>query len=213
MDKNINKYISLVTEMNNLVKGVKEKCFWDVEIMEMCKRWDDAVKNTVPRTDEVSSEGDEAFQNKVGQGGETIQELGGDGDATLEHENTGNDKGCDDVHNMTFDDGGISDSCLATLQTIEPGVYRQTTEVTQADVVNNMDQPVNLAECSQQQAQRQNTITESMLNELVKINPDVYGKEKPPTTSADETDEVTEAEMQSVESLLKLFNTQISYKK
>ncbi|MFS7968081.1 hypothetical protein Hanom_Chr09g00793351 [Helianthus anomalus] len=210
MDKNIKKYISLVTEMNNLVKGVKEKFFWDVEIMERCKRWDDAVKNTVPRPDEVSSEGDEVFQNKVGQGGETIQELGGDGDATLEHENTEKDKGCDDVHNITFDDGGISDSCLAALQTIKPDVYRQTTEgnkntiitrkkysfltcdykkltysniktVTQADVVNNMDQPVNLAECSQQQAQKQNTITESMINELEKINPDVYGKEKPPT--------------------------------
>ncbi|KAJ0440481.1 hypothetical protein HanIR_Chr16g0787231 [Helianthus annuus] len=128
MDKNIKKYISLVTEMNNLVKGVKEKFFWDVEIMERCKKWNDAVKNTVSIPDEVSSAGDEAVQNKVGQGGETIQELEGDGDASLEHENTWKDKGCDDVHNTTFDDGGISDSCLAALQTIEPGVYRQTTE-------------------------------------------------------------------------------------
>ncbi|XP_035830500.1 uncharacterized protein LOC110945114 isoform X2 [Helianthus annuus] len=55
-----------------------------------------------------------------------------------------------------------------------------------------MDQPVNLAKCSQQQAHKQNTIT------------DAYDKEKPPTTSADEPDEVTEAEMQSVETLLKL---------
>ncbi|KAJ0932307.1 hypothetical protein HanPSC8_Chr04g0172151 [Helianthus annuus] len=165
MDKNINKYISLVTEMNNLVKGVKERCFWDVEIMERCKRWDDAVKNTVPRTDEVSSEGDEAFQNKVGQGGETIKELRGDGDATLEHENTGKDKGiyefvlfvniyrnlclinnqnvcdfigCDDVHNMTFDDGGISDSCLAALQTIKPGVYRQTTQGNKNTIITSL---------------------------------------------------------------------------
>ncbi|MFS7951844.1 hypothetical protein Hanom_Chr07g00599991 [Helianthus anomalus] len=36
--------------------------------------------------------------------------------------------GCHDVDNMTYDDGGISDSCLAALQTIEPGVYKQTTE-------------------------------------------------------------------------------------
>ena len=65
--------------------------------------------------------------------------------------------------------------------------------MTQADVVHQMDQAVNLAECSQQKAQSQNTITESMLNELEKINPDVYGKEMPPTTSAEETDEVTDA--------------------
>ncbi|MFS7935156.1 hypothetical protein Hanom_Chr05g00400141 [Helianthus anomalus] len=76
MDKNINKYISLVTEMNNLVTNVKEKCFWDPEIMRIYKRWYDAVKNTVPtRTDQVSSGGDEAFQTKVGEGGDTIQEL------------------------------------------------------------------------------------------------------------------------------------------
>ncbi|XP_035845347.1 uncharacterized protein LOC110933857 [Helianthus annuus] len=197
MDNNIKKYISLVSDMNNLVKGVKEKYFWDVEIMERCKKWNDAVKSTVSKNTvsipvHVSSADDEVVQNKVGQGGETNQELEGDGDARLEHENTGKDKGCDDVHNTPFDDGGISDSCLAALQTIEPGVYRQTTEVAQADVVNNMDQPVNLAECSQQQAHKQNTIT------------DAYDKEKPPITSADEPDEVTEAEMQSVETLLKL---------
>ncbi|KAJ0847143.1 putative papain-like cysteine peptidase superfamily [Helianthus annuus] len=185
MDKNINKYISLVTEMNNLVKDLKEKCFWNPEIMRMCKRWDDAVKNTVPtRTDQVSSGGEEAIQNKVGEGGDTIEELGGDGDATVEHKNTGKTKGCHDVDNMTYDDGGISDSCLAALQTIEPGVYKQTPEVTQADVVHQMDQAVNLAECSQQKAQS--------------------GKEMPPTTSAEEPDEVTDAEMQSVETLLKL---------
>ncbi|KAJ0754724.1 putative Ulp1 protease family catalytic domain, papain-like cysteine peptidase superfamily [Helianthus annuus] len=197
MDNNIKKYISLVSDMNNLVKGVKEKYFWDVEIMERCKRWNDTVKNTVSTNtvsipDEVSYAGDEVIQNKVGQCGETNQELDGDGDARLEHENTVKDKGCDDVHNTPFDDGGISDTCLAALQTIEPGIYRQTTEVAQADVVNNMDQPVNLAECSQQQAHKQNTITGA------------YDKEKPPTTSADEPDEVTEAEMQSVETLLKL---------
>ncbi|KAF5817064.1 hypothetical protein HanXRQr2_Chr02g0048691 [Helianthus annuus] len=98
MDNNIKKYISLVSDMNNLVKGVKEKFFWDVEIMERCKKWNDAVKNTVSKNtvsipDEVSSAGDEVVQNKVGQGGETNQELEGDGDARLEHENTGKDKG------------------------------------------------------------------------------------------------------------------------
>ncbi|XP_035836075.1 uncharacterized protein LOC110885937 [Helianthus annuus] len=98
MDNNIKKYISLVSDMNNLVKGVKEKFFWDVEIMERCKKWNDAVKNTVSKNtvsipDEVSSAGDEVVQNKVGQGGETNQELEGDGDARVEHENTGKDKG------------------------------------------------------------------------------------------------------------------------
>ncbi|MFS7951839.1 hypothetical protein Hanom_Chr07g00599941 [Helianthus anomalus] len=93
MDKNINKYISLVTEMNNLIKDLKEKCFWNLEIMRMCKRWDDVVKNTVPmRTDQVSSGGEEAIQNKVGEDGDTIEELGGDGDATVEHKNTGKNK-------------------------------------------------------------------------------------------------------------------------
>ncbi|MFS7975005.1 hypothetical protein Hanom_Chr10g00875421 [Helianthus anomalus] len=76
MDKNINKYISLVTEMNNIVTDAKEKCFWDPDIMRMSKRWDDAIKNTVStRTDQVSSGGDDTFQNKVGEGGDTIQEL------------------------------------------------------------------------------------------------------------------------------------------
>ncbi|KAJ0832491.1 hypothetical protein HanPSC8_Chr15g0679361 [Helianthus annuus] len=98
MDNNIKKYISLVSDMNNLVKGVKEKYFWDVEIMERCKRWNDAVKNTVSTNtvsipDEVSYAGDEVVQNKVGQCGETNQELDGDGDARLEHENTVKDKG------------------------------------------------------------------------------------------------------------------------
>ncbi|MFS7996248.1 hypothetical protein Hanom_Chr12g01127691 [Helianthus anomalus] len=165
MDKNINKYISLVTEMNNIVTDTREKCYWDPDIMRICKRWDDA-----------------AFLNKVGEAGDTIQELGGDEDATVEEENTGKTKGCDDGDNVIYDGEGISDSCLAALQTIEPGVYKQTREgnkydhyykinriltcvykkitysniqtVTQAvtDVVHQMDQDVNLAESSQQKS-------------------------------------------------------------
>ncbi|MFS7919186.1 hypothetical protein Hanom_Chr03g00209841 [Helianthus anomalus] len=66
--------------------------------MRMCKRWDDAVKNTVSTmTDQVSS------------------------------------RGCDDVDNMIYDNGGISDSCLAALQTIEPVVYKQTREGNNSD--------------------------------------------------------------------------------
>ncbi|MFS7888825.1 hypothetical protein Hanom_Chr00s000002g01599651 [Helianthus anomalus] len=94
MDKNINKYISLVTEMNNIVTDAMEKCFWDPDIMRMCKRWDDAVKNTISTTtDQVSSGGDEVLLNKVGEGGNTLQELGWDGDATVEEENTRKTKG------------------------------------------------------------------------------------------------------------------------
>ncbi|KAM0012383.1 hypothetical protein Hdeb2414_s0053g00753671 [Helianthus debilis subsp. tardiflorus] len=44
-----------------------------------------------------------------------------------------------------------------------------------------------------------------MLNELENINPDAYGEKKTSNTSAEETnDEVTDAEMHSVETLLKL---------
>ncbi|MFS7953992.1 hypothetical protein Hanom_Chr07g00625101 [Helianthus anomalus] len=154
-------------------------------------------------------------------------------DAAVQKENTGKTKGCDDVDNVIDDDGGISDSCLAALQTIELGVYNQTRgrnksdhyyksnrlitcvyqkityliiqTVIQAatDMVHEMEQDVNLGESSQQKSQRQNTVTESMLNELEKINPDVYGKEMHPTTSAEETDEVTDAEMHSVDTLLR----------
>ncbi|MFS7964385.1 hypothetical protein Hanom_Chr08g00749741 [Helianthus anomalus] len=220
--------------MNNIVTDAREKYYWDPDIMRMCKRWNDAVKNTVSTTtDQVSSGGDEAFLNKVGEAGDTIQELGGDKDATVDEENTRKTKGCDDGDTVIYDDGGISDLCLAALQTIEPGVYKQTKEgnkydhcyknriltcvykkitysniqtVTQVatDVVHQMDQDVNLAESSQQKSQSQNTVTDSMLNELEKINPDVYGKEMPPTTSAEETDEATDVEMQSVETLLRL---------
>ncbi|KAJ0728161.1 hypothetical protein HanLR1_Chr07g0238451 [Helianthus annuus] len=38
MDNNINKYIALVTEMNNIVTDAKEKCYWNPNIMRMCKR-------------------------------------------------------------------------------------------------------------------------------------------------------------------------------
>ncbi|KAJ0770596.1 hypothetical protein HanPI659440_Chr07g0259441 [Helianthus annuus] len=92
MDNNINKYIALVTKMNNIVTDAKEKCYWDPDIMRMCKRWDDAVKNTVSTTDQVTSGGDEALVNKVGDGGDNIQELRGDKDATVQKENTGKTK-------------------------------------------------------------------------------------------------------------------------
>ncbi|KAJ0946515.1 hypothetical protein HanRHA438_Chr01g0004801 [Helianthus annuus] len=73
------------------------------------------------------------------------------------------------------------------------------------NVVQEIEQEVNLAESSQQKTPTQNTVTKSMLNELENINPDVYGKKKTSNTSAEETnDEVTYAEMQSVETLLKL---------
>ncbi|MFS7930352.1 hypothetical protein Hanom_Chr04g00343251 [Helianthus anomalus] len=116
MDKMINKYISLVTEMNNIVTDAKEKCYWDPDIMIMCKRWDDAVKNTVSTmTDQVSSGGDEAFQNKVGEGGDTIHELGEDGDATVEEENTGKTKGREEFvlfHKINGNLSSIMRKCL-----------------------------------------------------------------------------------------------------
>ncbi|MFS7953989.1 hypothetical protein Hanom_Chr07g00625071 [Helianthus anomalus] len=93
MDSNIDKYIALITEMNNIVTDAKEKCYWDLDIMRMCKRWDDAVKNTISTSDQVTSRGDEALVNKVGEGGDNIQELRGDKDAAVQKENTGKTKG------------------------------------------------------------------------------------------------------------------------
>ncbi|KAJ0592351.1 hypothetical protein HanHA300_Chr03g0084041 [Helianthus annuus] len=45
---NVKKYIEMVQivqDMNNLVSDAKTNCFWDPEIMEACKQWDDTLRN------------------------------------------------------------------------------------------------------------------------------------------------------------------------
>ena len=48
MKANVKKYIKMVQDvqgMNNLVSEAKTKCFWDPEIMEACKQWDETLRN------------------------------------------------------------------------------------------------------------------------------------------------------------------------
>ena len=48
MKANVKKYLKMVRdvqEMNNLVSEAKTKCFWDVEVMNACKEWDQTLKN------------------------------------------------------------------------------------------------------------------------------------------------------------------------
>ncbi|KAJ0660520.1 hypothetical protein HanOQP8_Chr14g0538691 [Helianthus annuus] len=171
MDRNIKKYIALVTEMNEIVTTRKEKYFWDPEIMRRCKKWDDTVKDTV--TDHKTCGSDEDLLNKDVQDEANIQHFVGDKDASVQKENTEKTK------------TNVID--------------------TAKDMEQEIEQDVNLAESSQQKTPTQNTVTNSMMNELEKINPDAYGEQKTPNTSAeDANDEVTDAEMQSVETLLKL---------
>ncbi|MFS7983524.1 hypothetical protein Hanom_Chr11g00975471 [Helianthus anomalus] len=126
MDRNINKYIDLVMQMNKIVTDAKEKYFWDPYIMRMCKRWDDTVKDTVSTADHRTCDSDEVLLNEDVEDAANIQEFGGDKDATVQKENTEKTKtkGCDDDEIVIEEDGGISDTCLAKLQTVEPGVYR-----------------------------------------------------------------------------------------
>ncbi|KAF5821659.1 hypothetical protein HanXRQr2_Chr01g0016601 [Helianthus annuus] len=122
------------------------------DVMRMCKRWDDTVKNTVSTTDHGTSDGDEACVTKDGEGDDNIKKFSGDNDAvmvensqitsqekvisnpsgahlhtheTVPNENIENTKGCDDDENIIFDDGGISDTCLAQLQTVYVGLYKE----------------------------------------------------------------------------------------
>ncbi|KAJ0751674.1 hypothetical protein HanPI659440_Chr09g0315571 [Helianthus annuus] len=47
MKANVKKYIKMVQDvqgMNNLVSEAKTKCFWDSEIMEACKQWDETLR-------------------------------------------------------------------------------------------------------------------------------------------------------------------------
>ncbi|KAJ0797255.1 hypothetical protein HanPI659440_Chr04g0171771 [Helianthus annuus] len=49
MTSNIKKYnalVQIVQEMNNLVSDAKTKCFWDQEIMQVCKQWEDTLRST-----------------------------------------------------------------------------------------------------------------------------------------------------------------------
>ncbi|MFS8024609.1 hypothetical protein Hanom_Chr16g01465221 [Helianthus anomalus] len=80
MDRNINKYISLVIEMNEIVTNVKEKYLWDPEIMRRCKKWDDTVKDTV--ADHKTCGSDEVLLNKDVEDEANIQKFVGDKDAS-----------------------------------------------------------------------------------------------------------------------------------
>ncbi|MFS7928470.1 hypothetical protein Hanom_Chr04g00321131 [Helianthus anomalus] len=85
MDRNINKYIALVTEMNEIITNVKEKYFWDLEIMRRCKKWDDTVKDTV--ADHKTCGSDEVLLNKDVEDEANIQKFVGDKDASVQKEN------------------------------------------------------------------------------------------------------------------------------
>ncbi|MFS8025455.1 hypothetical protein Hanom_Chr16g01475111 [Helianthus anomalus] len=88
MDININKYIDLVTQMNEIVTDAKEKYLWDPKIMRMCKRWDDTVKDTVSTADHKTCGSDEVLLYEDVEDATNIQQFVGDKDATVQKENT-----------------------------------------------------------------------------------------------------------------------------
>ncbi|KAJ0792215.1 hypothetical protein HanOQP8_Chr01g0014911 [Helianthus annuus] len=53
------------------------------DIMRMCKRLDDTVKNTVSTTDHGTSDGDEACVTKDGESDDNIKKFSGDNDVVM----------------------------------------------------------------------------------------------------------------------------------
>ncbi|MFS7967961.1 hypothetical protein Hanom_Chr09g00791961 [Helianthus anomalus] len=137
MDRNINNYIALVTEMNEIITNAKEKYFWDPEITRRCKKWVDTVKDTV--ADHKTCGSDEVLLNKDVEDEANIQKFVRDKDASVQKENTEKTKtkGCDNDEIGIEEDGGISDTCLAQLQTVEPGVYRHPDQTREGNKSNH----------------------------------------------------------------------------
>ncbi|MFS7998193.1 hypothetical protein Hanom_Chr12g01150861 [Helianthus anomalus] len=103
-DSNIKRYNKLVTEMNEMVKEAKAKCYWDLEIMKMCKKWDEIVKNTVSMAEHGTFGDDEAYVAKDIEVADNIEEFSRTNDVVKV-----------EIAQMTSQDEAIFDSSEAHL--------------------------------------------------------------------------------------------------
>ncbi|KAJ0434994.1 hypothetical protein HanIR_Chr17g0888251 [Helianthus annuus] len=162
MKANVKKYLKMVRdvqEMNNLVSEAKTKCFWDVEVMNACKEWDQMLKNNPiclppepvqehePATSPVHQEPEnptsevhhEVDTNKEGREDEEAQKVISSVLVQLASEGT-----------LQPDDGGVTDTLIANIQTVEPGVYAYQTTAKETGENETVDEEtVNLAESTQ----------------------------------------------------------------
>ncbi|KAJ0506113.1 hypothetical protein HanLR1_Chr12g0455151 [Helianthus annuus] len=139
MKANFKKYLKMVQDvqvMNNLVSEAKTKCFWDPEVMEACKEWDQTLQNNPICVPPDSVQKHETAASPVHQEPENPA-------SEVHHEVTTNEEGREDEEAQKVistvlvqmasegilqpDDGGVTDTLIANIQTVEPGVYAYQT--------------------------------------------------------------------------------------
>ncbi|XP_022004933.2 uncharacterized protein LOC110902959 [Helianthus annuus] len=148
-----------VQEMNNLVSEAKTKCFWDVEVMNACKEWDQTLKNNPICLPPEPVQEDEPAASPVHQEPENPT-------SEVHHEVDTNKEGREDEEaqkvissvlvqlasegTLQPDDGGVTDTLIANIQTVEPGVYAYQTTANETGENETVDEEtVNLAESTQ----------------------------------------------------------------
>ncbi|KAJ0476935.1 hypothetical protein HanHA300_Chr13g0482811 [Helianthus annuus] len=162
MKANVKKYLKMVRdvqEMNNLVSEAKTKCFWDVEVMNACKEWDQTLKNNPICLPPEPVQEDEPAASPVHQEPENPT-------SEVHHEVDTNKEGREDEEaqkvissvlvqlasegTLQPDDGGVTDTLIANIQTVEPGVYAYQTTANETGENETVDEEtVNLAESTQ----------------------------------------------------------------
>ncbi|XP_035837231.1 uncharacterized protein LOC110893207 [Helianthus annuus] len=162
MKANFKKYLKMVQDvqvMNNLVSEAKTKCFWDPEVMEACKEWDQTLQNNPICVPPDSVQKHETAASPVHQEPENPA-------SEVHHEVTTNEEGREDEEAQKVistvlvqmasegilqpDDGGVTDTLIANIQTVEPGVYAyQTTAKETGENETVIEETVNLAESTQ----------------------------------------------------------------
>ncbi|XP_035838920.1 uncharacterized protein LOC118486526 [Helianthus annuus] len=227
MKANVKKYIKMVQDdqgMNNLVSEVKTKCFWDPEIMEACKQWDETIRNNPICVPPDSVQEHETSPSHVHQEPENPA-------SEVHHEVTTNEEGRQDeeaqkvISNFLVqmasegvlqpddeglankDDGGVTDTLIANIQTVETGVYAYKPPAKESGENETViEEIVNLAESTQniqQKVQEKEPEVEAVsLGEKDPQQPDSgIEVEKEPEVACPQ---VTVEELQSVELLLSL---------
>ncbi|KAJ0668988.1 hypothetical protein HanPI659440_Chr17g0695921 [Helianthus annuus] len=170
MKANGKKYIKMVQDvqgMNNLVSEAKTKCFWDPEIMEACKQWDETLRNNPICVPPDSVQEHETAPSHVHQQPENAA-------SEVHHEVTTNEESRqneeaqqvisnflvpmasegvlqpDDEGLTNKDDGGVTDTLIANIQTVEMGVYAYKPPVKESGENETViEEIVNLAESTQ----------------------------------------------------------------
>ncbi|XP_022014113.2 uncharacterized protein LOC110913598 [Helianthus annuus] len=134
MKANVKKYLKMVKdvqEMNNVVSEAKTKCFWDSEVMKAYKEWDQTLQNNPICVPPDPVQEHETAASPVHQEPETPA-------CEVHHEVTTHEEGREDEEAQKVistvlvqmasegilqpDDGGVTDTLIANIQTVEPGL-------------------------------------------------------------------------------------------